>query len=101
MRRQLLCLRGLDELLDPVCVLLAVTVARNRVRPAGTFGQDVRPEEPGLDMHRSNFLEGDGHLIRREPAWLLTDDSGGGHLDDGRKEKVSGRPPARRESLDA
>src|SRR5690242_17947234 len=96
---QLLRLRRLGEILDAPRVVLAMSVAGNWIGATGAFDEDVRPEHPGLHVHRGNLRQMHAHLVLGEPTRLAADDRGVVHLDDGGEQTVPPSPPAGRESF--
>src|SRR5665213_982955 len=92
-------LRRFNQLTNPPRVRLFVTVTRQRVAAAARFDQNIRPDDPRLDMHRRDLGDADADLVLAEPRALVPDDSLVRHLDDGGEKKISVRPAARFEKF--
>jgi hypothetical protein len=62
----------LDQLLYPYRVGLGVTMAGERVRPAGRFDPQIGPYQASLDMYGGYFGEVDRDFLSLEPGPLPT-----------------------------
>ena len=84
----------LDQLFHADGVRFLMPVARERVGPARRFDQDIRPDQPGLDMHRRHFAQADRHFIHPKPGAFAPADRPVRHLDVGGEQKVASCPAA-------
>ena len=85
----------LDQFLDASRVGFVVAMARQRIRAAGRFNQNVRPDEPGFDVNGSDLAHADADFIALEPGALVPGDGLLVHFNIGREKEISLGPAAR------
>jgi hypothetical protein len=92
-------LRLFHQRTDAFGIRLGMTMTRQGIAAAGGLDQNVRPENSRLDMHRCHLGDADADLVLAEQPPFVTDDRHVRHLDDGGKQMIAARPPARFEKF--
>ena len=78
---------------------LAVSMTGQWIRTARGFNQNIRPNQPGLDVHRSHFVHADADFIDAEPRTLAPNHGFVVDLNPCGEQKIAFRPAAGLESL--
>src|ERR1035438_153921 len=88
-----------EQFLNAPGVPFAVAVAGQRIAAAGGFNDNSGPDQSGLDMHRSDFLNADADLVAAEPGALAPQHGSVSDFDDCGKKMVARCPSAGFECL--
>ena len=89
----------LHEGANALGIFFGVTVAGERVGAAAGFDQDIRPQEAGLDVDGSHFVDADADFIDAEPGALASNYRPLGDFDARGKKKVALCPTTGLENL--
>ena len=88
-----------DELLDAARVRFGVSVTGQRIAAAGRFDQDIRPQDAGLDVDGSNFVDADADFIDAEPGAFVPNHRLVGNFDAGWEKRIALRPTTGLENI--
>ena len=76
-----------------------MAVTAHRIRAAGRFDQDLRPDQARLDVNGSDFGDRDAHLILAEPGTFAARHRFIADFKNSWKQKVTSSPTAGLESF--
>ena len=85
----------LNQIADAQCIRFSMAVTCDRIRSSRRLNQNVRPENSGCDLHRSNLANRNTFLVAAEPAFLHAAHAQRADHDARRKPEISPGPPAR------
>lgn len=88
------CLRVLNQIANALGIGFPVAVAFERIGSAAGFDEDVRPNQPGVNVNGRDFGNADADFIPVNPRALAADDGKRRDLDHSGKKEISACPAA-------
>src|SRR6266850_2037669 len=85
-------LRRLDQFFNSLGVAFFVAVTGQWVRAARGLDQNLRPNQPGLDVYGSDFANAHAHFIHAEPGAFAAAHRLVTHLDVSGEKEIAARP---------
>ena len=93
------CLKFLDQIPNPFRIPLAVSMTEDRGGSTRGINPDLRPHEPGRNLYRSHFSNGNALLIAAEQPGLYTQDMLRSNHNACWKQEIASSPAAGDKSL--